>query len=189
MKQRWIYAATLICAALALGAGVFYWHSARASASGEIVATVDADRILASYPPAVAVNEELAKLKSDSEETLKGKVREKYGSADVTTLPKENQLEIQQMIDEAEGKFQSDVESVRGQKWEPILAAVRTTIGKVAAANGIVVVLQKDAVLYGGVDLTDKVIDEMKKLAPASAPSTTPAPAPAAEPEKPKNKK
>jgi outer membrane protein len=188
MKRKMVYALTLACATLALAAGVLFWHSERAAAAGETVGFVDAERILQNYAPAVAVNEELARIKTDSEESLRVKVREKYGSADVATLPKENQLEVQQMVDEAESKFQKDVDAIRGQKWEPILAKVRESIGRVAGANGLMVVLQKDAVLFGGMDITDKVIEDMNKNAAVTPAPVAPAPA-SPEPEKLKTKK
>ena len=160
--------AVSVAAAFLIAALATYIHSVSAVAEGQVVGFVDSEAVLQSYQPAKDVNASLGDLKKQSENNLKKKVQEKYGTGDLSSLPEQDQMAVQKMVEEADSQYQSDMDKLRGEKWTPIVKAVNDVIKQVADEQHVQVVLEKAAVVYGGADLTDAVI---KKL-PAPAPAT-----------------
>jgi len=147
---------------LALSAS-YYFGAGRLTAEGNVVGYVNSDAILEQYGPAKEVNTQLGQLREDSEKELEKKVRDKFGPGDVSTLPRESQLEIQKMVEQAESIFNEKSESLREEKWVPIVNSVNEAIEKVATEEKIQVVLEDETVIFGGVDLTDKVIEKLNE--------------------------
>jgi len=154
-----------VCATLLLAAAAaaVYLRPLTAQADGQIVGFVNSDEVLDNYSVAKTVNSELAALRKKSEANLEKEVKGKFGSGDVSTLPRESQLEIKKMIEQAEDKFQKESDALRKKKWEPIVKKVNETIGKVAKEEKLQVVLEQESVLYGGVNITNKVIAKLKE--------------------------
>jgi outer membrane protein len=153
-------AALFIIAALAV-----YMRPSSASAEGQVAGFVDSEAVLQAYQPALDANMALANLKKQSEDGFAKKIKDKYNIEDpraIASLPQEAQIDIQKMNDEANDQYQKDMDKLRTEKWEPIAKAVNDAIKQVADEQKLQVVLEKGAVLYGGVDLTDAV---NKKLA------------------------
>jgi outer membrane protein len=147
------FSAAMLIAALAV-----YLRPGSAVAEGQVVGFVDSDAVLAAFQPAKDVNNELTGLRKTSEDNLKKKVQEKYGAGDLSSLPEESQMEVQKMIEEGDAQYQKDMDKLRAEKWAPIVKSVNETIKKVADEQHVQVVIDKAAVIYGGVDLTDAVI-------------------------------
>lgn len=147
-----------LSAAMLIAALAVYLRAGSAEAEGQVVGFVDSEKVLASYKPAKDVNDELTTLRKTSEDALKKKIQDKYGSGDPAALPQESQMEIQKMIEEADAQYQADMEKLKNEKWAPIVEAVNATIKKVADEQKVQVVIDKAAIIYGGVDLSDAVI-------------------------------
>ena len=141
-----------------------YFSGARqVAAEGQVVGYVNSDRILEEYEPAVKVNNELVELRKQSEKELEAMVREKFGPGDISTLPREQQLEVQQMVEKAETGFDEKSEQLREKKWIPLVDKVNAVIEKVAAEEKVQVVLEEASVIYGGVDLSEKVLQKLNE--------------------------
>lgn len=134
-----------------------------AEAQGHLVGYIDSDAVLERYEPARKVNKELADLRKQIEMDLERTVREKYGPGDLSTLSREQQLEVQQMFEDTDRIFQEKSESLRQEKWLPIVEQVEKAIEEVAMNEKMEVVLEKTAVIHGGVDLTDKVVEHLRE--------------------------
>lgn len=148
--------AVALLAAMYAGSALF--SQPRAEAEGQLVGFVDSDRIMEKYAPAVEVNSQLVAMRKKSEADLEKAVRAKYGSGDVSMLPRESQMEIQKMLDKAEKDFDAKSDKLRAEKWAPIVKKVNDNVSKAAQAEKLQVVVDKAVVIYGGVDLTDKVL-------------------------------
>jgi outer membrane protein len=162
--QRWwkVISVFITCAALAAACAV-YLRPSQVSAEGEMIGYVDSEKIIDKYPVAQSVNKELEGLRTQHESDFQKKVQDKYGTGDVQSLPREAHLEIQKMMDDAEKEFNDESDALRAKKWVPIVDAVNDTISKVADQEKLHVVLDKAAVIYGGVDITDKVIAQLPR--------------------------
>ncbi len=183
MNRMWKTLIPGIAIILTVAAGIIYLQSGKAVAGSHVVGYVDSDSILEAYAPAIAVHNELGQLQKKNEDALREKITAKFGTGDPSLLPKESQMEIQKMIEEAEASYQSQMEDLRNRKWTPIVEQVHSAMEKVAAQEGTDVVLDRSAVLAGGVDLTQNVIDYLGKQQPGAAPTAAPA-QPAAPPKK-----
>lgn len=143
---------------VAVYAGSVFFSTPRVEAEGQLIGYVDSDKIMEKYAPAVAVNTQLADMRKKSEDDLEKTVRAKYGSGDVSMLPRESQVEIQKMVDQAEKDFNDTSDKLRAEKWAPLVITVNDNVSKVAQEEKLQVVVDKAVVIYGGVDLTDKVL-------------------------------
>jgi len=161
MNRGWKIIAVSVSVILLAAALAVYMKSATAVAEGHVVGFVDSEAILAAYGPAKDVNAELANLRKLSEEALKKQVQDKYGTGDMSSLPEESQLTIQKMVEDADRKYQSDMEKLRDEKWNPIVKTVNDVIKQVGDEQKVQVVLEKAAVVYGGLDLTEEVIKKL----------------------------
>ncbi len=162
MDRKYKVLSVAIAVLLLLGAGAVYFKSVSAQAEGQVVGFVDSEAILANYPEAVQVNQELSSLRKASEDELHKKVQEKYGVDNLDSLPDESKLAIQKMVEDADGQYQKKILDLKSQKWDPIVNKVNDSIKQVGQAKGVQVVLEKAAVVYGGIDLTDEVISKLK---------------------------
>ncbi len=161
MNRGWKIFAISVSAVLLAVALAVYMKTSSAVAEGQIVGFVDSEAVIASYGPAKDVNAELANLRRLSEEALKKQVQDKYGTGDMSSLPEESQLTIQKMVEDADKKYQSDMEKLREEKWTPIVKSVNDVIKQVGEEQHVQVVLEKAAVVYGGLDLTQEVIKKL----------------------------
>lgn len=150
-----------VAALLLLLAFLAYRHNESAVAEGEIIGYVDSDLILESYIPAKEVNQELADLRRKSEDDLRKKVQDKYGAGDVSTLPQESQMEVQKMVEEADARYKQEMTRLQDEKWAPIVRKINDVIKQAGLEKKVAVVLDKAAVISGGVDLTDDVIKKL----------------------------
>lgn len=163
MKKLMNAGAVALALVAAIYAGTLFFTETKVEAEGQVVGYVDSDKIMEAYGPAVAINTQLATLRQKSEADLEKSVREKFGPGDVSMLPRESQLEIQKMIDIAEQDFNAQSDKLRTDKWEPIVKTVNDTVAKVAQEQKIQVVVDKAVVIYGGADITDKVLEKLPK--------------------------
>jgi len=157
LKIFYISIAVLFLAA----AGLLYRLNTSAVAEGEIIGYIDSDAVLESYGPAKDVNAELDSLRSRSETELRKKVTERFGPGDVSALPEESQMEIHRMVEEADARYRQEMTRLRDEKWEPIVKKINEVIKLVGQEHKVVVVLDKAAVVSGGVDLTDEVVKRL----------------------------
>ncbi|MBO8142165.1 MAG: OmpH family outer membrane protein [Firmicutes bacterium] len=58
-------------------------------------------------------------------------------------------------------QYQALLDSIKQEMIDQQLPAIHQAVAEVAGQEGITVVLTKDAVLYGGVDLTDAVLERL----------------------------
>ena len=143
--------------------------NAQSAATPKIVGLIDRDKVVASYPKAQSAAEELKGLEDKLQKVIEG-ANKQYEEAKKSSKPQAEldslQKRLQATIDEEGKKFQTRVSSLEGD----LEGAVDSAIKAEAAAHHVDVVLLKQAVLFGGVDLTDGVV---KRLAVAGKPVAT----------------
>ena len=87
--------------------------------------------------------------------------------AEVETVRKEFEEKAQSMPDQEKQRYYAQLQERLGQKerelMAPVLDKVTAAIIKVADAKGLTIVVDKQTVIYGGVDITDDVVKSLSK--------------------------
>lgn len=127
------------------------------TAAPKVVGFIDRDRVVAAFPKAQDAAQELKTLEAKLQKTIED-ANKQYDDAKKAKKPQAEldalQKTLQSRID-TEGKmFQSRVSKMETD----LEGAVDTAIKAEAANHKVDVVLLKQAVLFGGVDLTDGVV-------------------------------
>lgn len=141
MKLRWV-----VSFGLALAIVGFLFHGARvgvARTEGEIgvidIDSVWSEKLLPALEEALIA--ETARLQAELDEAVVGK----------------SETEQQRLFEE----YQAQLYSYQQQLVDELLAQVRETIAVVAEELGLSVVLDANGVMYGGVDITEAVLDRL----------------------------
>jgi Skp family chaperone for outer membrane proteins len=146
--------------------------NAQTAATPKVVGYIDRDKVVASFPEATSAAEELKALEGKLQKTIE-EANKQYDDAKKAKKPQAEldtlQKSLQTRID-TEGKmFQSRVSSMESK----LEGAVDGAIKAEAATHHVDVVLLKQAVLFGGVDLTEGVVKRLAAQKQSAAPSTT----------------
>ena len=153
-KQRFIYFPLLVLA--------IYASSLVANAEGTIkVGTVNTARILQENPGAQKLLQDLAKAEQDLNKKVLAKRQEILKAKEQNKTETELQMLAEQMRLEIEPEAKK-LEEDSNKKSANIEAQIDMAIETVAKAGKYNVILVKEAVLYGGEDITDAVIKQIK---------------------------
>ncbi len=86
---------------------------------------------------------------------------------EVETVKKEFEEKSKAMSDQEKQRYYAQLQERLGQKerelMTPVLDKVTAAIKKVADAKGLTIVVDKQTVIYGGVDITDEVVKSLSK--------------------------
>lgn len=145
--------------------------NAQTAAVPKVVGFIDRDKVVASFPKAQAAAEELKGLESKLQKVIED-ANKQYDDAKKAKKPQAEldtlQKSLQAKIDEEGKRFQGRVTAMESE----LEGAVDTAIKAEAANHKVDVVLLKQAVLFGGVDLTDGVVTRLKAAQAARTSST-----------------
>jgi Skp family chaperone for outer membrane proteins len=145
----------------------------QAAPTGKIVGIIDRDRVVASYPKAQTAAEELKKLEEQLNQTIDAANRQYEEAKKANKPPAELeglQKRLQGSIDQEGKRFQARISGLEAD----LEGAVDSAIKAEAAARHVDVVFLKQAVLFGGVDITEGVLHRLvSSNTAAKAPSAT----------------
>jgi Skp family chaperone for outer membrane proteins len=145
---------------------------AQTASAPKVVGFIDRDKVVASFPKARDAAEELKKLEESLQKTIENANKQfdearkaKKPQAELDSMQKSLQAKI-----DSEGKtFQTRVSSMESELEKAVDAAIQAE----AAQNKVDVVLLKQAVLFGGIDLTNGVVSRLNAAQKASTGATT----------------
>ncbi|PIU66028.1 MAG: hypothetical protein COS84_06190 [Armatimonadetes bacterium CG07_land_8_20_14_0_80_40_9] len=112
---------------------------------------IDMQKALASHPGAEKAMETLKSFQEERQKDLDAKIKGKE-------LTEEEQKQITLLAQRYEGEIRKKDNELTLE----ILKDIKATIEKVAKGESLTVVLDQEAVFYGGVDITDLVIKELE---------------------------
>lgn len=134
--------------------------SAQAQTAGHTIGIIDRDRVVANYPRAQSAAEELKRLEDKLQKTIE-EANKGYEEAKKATKPQAEldamQKRLQATIDDEGKRFQARVSGLEAE----LEGAVDGAIKGEAAARHVDVVMLKQAVLFGGTDITDGVLKRL----------------------------
>lgn len=126
------------------------------------VAVVDTVRILAEYPKAQKVLQEI----SAAEEALSLKVKNKRKELNDARSQDKTDTELQMLAEQFKLEIEPEakrLEEESAKKSKEVEDEVKKTIDAIAKSSSYDVVLSKQAVLYGGIDISNTVLNKLKK--------------------------
>ncbi len=139
--------------------------AAAGSSPPKVIGTIDRDKVVQHYPKAQSFAEELKKGEEKVQKLVEN-ANKQYEDAKKANKPPAEleglQKRLQVQIDDEVKKLQVTAQQLEGQLESEMDAAIKAE----AAVHKVDVVLMKQAVLFGGVDITDGVV---KRLAAAAA--------------------
>jgi outer membrane protein len=125
------------------------------------VAVVDTSQILANYPKAQKVLKEIA----NSEKSLNKKIAAKRKQLKDARGKNKTETELQMIAQQIKTELEPEAKKLEAEskaKTEEIELDVKSVIKKVAKEKDYQLVLVKDAVLYGGDDISKEVLGKLK---------------------------
>lgn len=143
--------------------------NAQTATAPKVVGFIDRDKVVASFPKAQTAAAELKGLEEKLQKVIED-ANKQYDDAKKAKKPQAEldslQKSLQTKIDDEGKRFQARVSAMETD----LEGAVDTAIKAEASNHHVDVVLLKQAVLFGGVDLTEGVV---KRLAAAQAAKTS----------------
>jgi outer membrane protein len=125
------------------------------------VGTINTSRILQEHPQAQKLLQDLAKAEQELNKKVLAKKQEIIKAKEQNKTETEIQMLAEQMRLEIEPEAKK-LEAESNKKSEEIEKQIEAAISTVAKSSKFDVVLIKEAVLFGGVDITDEVIKKVK---------------------------
>ena len=125
------------------------------------VGTINTNKILQEHPQAQKLLQDLTKAEQDLNKKVLAKKQEIIKAKEQNKTETEIQMLAEQMRLEIEPEAKK-LEAESNKKSEEIEKQIEAAISAVSKSSKYDVVLVKEAVLYGGVDITDEVIKKVK---------------------------
>jgi outer membrane protein len=117
-----------------------------------LIGVIDIQKAIVNHPKA-----------EESMEILKNFQEERQQDLDSKTKNKELTAEEKEQINSLVSKYEKEIQDKDAELTNKLFESIKGAIEKVAKKKGLTVVLDKQSVFYGGVDITDEVIEELKK--------------------------
>jgi len=125
------------------------------------IAIVDSSKILQEYPAAQKMLQDLAKAEAD----LNKKIADKKALIEQAKTAKKTETEIQMLAEQMRLEIEPEarkLEDDTNKRSDQIEANIKIAIETVAKEGKYDAVMIKEAVLYGGVDVSDEVLKKLK---------------------------
>lgn len=127
------------------------------------IAIIDLNKIIDNHPVSLSWDKELDRLKTERESEVRDLIKEKYGVTEESQLTDQQKNEVQRLIIMENEKFRQDMIPQRNEKLQKVEEDVIKFSSEIAKSNGFDYVFDRVAVIFGGEDITDKVIEVINK--------------------------
>jgi outer membrane protein len=117
-----------------------------------LIGTVDIQEAILKHPKA-----------EESLNTLREFQAERQKDLDAKTKGKELTDEEKKQISELISKYEEEIENKDKELTAKLFEEIKLAIEKVAKRRGLILVVEKQSVFYGGIDITEEVIAELNK--------------------------
>ena len=156
-----MYRILLLVVVLSIG----FWPVASYAQANSKIGVVDGEKLFDEYPNAQEATKKIADAQDDLKEAITESEKiysefEKQKKSEAEKLTK--QKELQAKIDLKAKDTKKMIEGLSSKIEQDILQSIKAVAGE----KGLDIVFDKRAVLYGGADLTQPVLDLLKKKVP-----------------------
>ncbi len=127
------------------------------------IATIDLNKIIDNHPISLGWDKELDRLKTQRESEVRDLIKEKYGVTEESQLTDQQKSEVQRIIVMENEKFRQDMIPARNEKLKKVEDDVIKFSAEIAKAEGYDYVFDRVAVIFGGDNITDKIIERINK--------------------------
>ncbi len=144
---------------------ISFWPVSSFAQGGSKVGVVDGEKIFDDYPAAQEATKKIADAQDELRDAITESEKiygefEKQKKSEAEKLTK--QKELQAKIDIKAKDTRKMMEGLSGKIEQDIVQSIKTVAGE----KGLDVVFDKRAILYGGTDLTQQVLELLKKKVP-----------------------
>ena len=144
-----------ICLTVVLLASLFAFasdaaHAAAAAAAGDKIGVIDSQMVVTKHPKFEAAMKELQGISRKKEEEARAAADKEPDEARKAQVIREKRMEL--------AKEEQRI-------MEPIIQEAQLAVRTVAKNKGLTVILEKASVYVGGIDITEDVIQQVKKQA------------------------
>jgi Skp family chaperone for outer membrane proteins len=153
---------TMLAAAAALAAPASAPQAAPAAASQFSFGTIDLSRIVKEHPVMIKWNDELDKAKTERSAQVEKMIKDKFGVTDLTQLTDQQRSQGQQVLAQEEERFKAEMGPKELEKMKQIESDIKEQGAVVATEKRLTFILDRSVVIYGGVDVTDSILDKIK---------------------------
>ena len=126
------------------------WSSAVLASANEKIGVIDSQKIIFQHPRFEAVTKQLQQISQKKENEMKMAVDKES-----------DQNKKAQIFNTKRNEFAQE----EAKLMQPIFQEAQVAVRTVARLKGVTVVIEQSAVYFGGIDITDDVIQELKKKA------------------------
>lgn len=126
------------------------------------VGMVDLDRIVREHPVMIKWQKEFEKVKAEREAQVEKTVKEKFGITDQSQFSQEQRDQVQRMIAQENQRFQSEMGPKQLEKMKQVEEDIKAQSAVIATEKKLFLVLDRSVVIYGGVDITETLLDRIK---------------------------
>jgi len=124
---------------------------------------MNVEKVMKSHPELVKWSKEFEATKAASEKALAKSIKEKFGVSEGGEVPENIQKQFQEYYMQENNKFISKMKTKQDAKLASAEKDIRAAAAVVAKKKGMLMIVDKSVVIYGGVDVTNDVINEVKK--------------------------
>ena len=124
---------------------------------------VDINKIIDEHPISLDWDNELNKLKAERENAVKDEIKAKFGVTEESDLTDEQKLEVQKYIMMENEKFRQEMLPARNERLQKVEEDIVTYSAVIADQKGLDFILDRAAVIFGGTDITDDILNLVKQ--------------------------
>ncbi|MFH1539060.1 MAG: OmpH family outer membrane protein [bacterium] len=130
------------------------------------IGLVDYIAVVSSHPMTREFEVDLEKTKRAREDAIHAEIKKKYSLKDINEargLSEDKQRQIQEMLMIESEKLGSEMKKKETETLKIVEGDILKAVHKIAKAKKLDYVINKPMVLFGGLDITDDVIEEIVK--------------------------
>ena len=165
MKKRIMMCAA--AAAVAIAGVTIAWKTTsaqQAQTAPKIKAgMIDFDRVIREHPVMIRWQIEVETTKDVREKEMEKNIRQNFGINDQTELSEQQRAQIQRIIMQESQAFSAEMEPKQIEKMKIVEDDIKEFGAVLATERQLDLVLLRHVVVFGAADITDAVIDKVKK--------------------------
>ncbi|MEW6202371.1 MAG: OmpH family outer membrane protein [bacterium] len=127
------------------------------------IGAVDVMLVANEHPIKKKFEDELEKIRKEKTEAFQEKAKKQFGVKNLDELKGEQKEQFQQMFMDENEKFNDEMKKKYDENLKIIEGDILKVVQSIAQKKKLTYVLDKSVMLFGGIDITDEAVSEIKK--------------------------